>query len=391
MVDVPQVGVVVCSLARRPARLAFPPRPPSVSTRTTGGRSGRRSTRAPGAVSRTRRSALCHVAERAGARRHQPVRRRAPARSGREEPDGRQGRERGTTRRFFRLSGTARWLLGVASGPSLQHLKAMLAFVEQLDFSSVTAEVISSIFERLISRERRRDMGQHYTQPRVARSISRWAADDETLTYAGVSSGAGTFPGRGLRGAHGQGPRARRGARAGAWQRPRRVRDAPRRRQPRYSRYTGARTTLPCASGTRSTSVAATTSSTSPRTTGRRSWSGGPPPAWTGSSATPPYDEKPLDVDKARSSLHAIGGQAAVPVGDDRRQPRRLVRAPVGGAASPRRTTRPRAAGWPSPERQPRAVPRLAAPGMGRRHLAHLGRRLVLRRPRRHVRAPVQS
>ena len=40
-------------------------------------------------------------------------------------------------------------------------LKGLIAFVGQLDFTTVTSDVIGSIFERLISPERRHAMGQH--------------------------------------------------------------------------------------------------------------------------------------------------------------------------------------------------------------------------------------
>jgi hypothetical protein len=94
---------------------------------------------------------------------------------------------------IFGLSVIARWVLQNGGHPVLMHWKQLFSFVELLDFGAVTAEVIGAIFERLISPERRRDMGQHYTQSRLARSMSKWAVDRDDMTYADVASGAGTF------------------------------------------------------------------------------------------------------------------------------------------------------------------------------------------------------
>src|SRR5262249_21248232 len=41
--------------------------------------------------------------------------------------------------------------------------------------------------------ERRHEMGQHYTNARVARSMSRWALRDESDVVADLACGAGTF------------------------------------------------------------------------------------------------------------------------------------------------------------------------------------------------------
>ena len=91
------------------------------------------------------------------------------------------------------LSPIASFVLSNGGLPALQHWKDLVAFVDQLDFSAVTSDVIGAIFERLISPERRYAMGQHYTNARVARSMSRWVVRRPTDNIADVSCGAGTF------------------------------------------------------------------------------------------------------------------------------------------------------------------------------------------------------
>jgi hypothetical protein len=94
---------------------------------------------------------------------------------------------------IFELSPIADYVLANGGAPALQHWKDLIGFVDQLDFTAVTSDVIGSIFERLISPERRYAMGQHYTNARVARSMSRWALRNESDIVADMACGAGTF------------------------------------------------------------------------------------------------------------------------------------------------------------------------------------------------------
>lgn len=94
---------------------------------------------------------------------------------------------------IFELSPSASWSVANGGKPVLERWKELLSFVELLDVEQLESDVIGGIFERLISPERRRAMGQHYTQTRIARSMSRWAVRDATDTVADVACGAGTF------------------------------------------------------------------------------------------------------------------------------------------------------------------------------------------------------
>src|SRR5207253_8254683 len=91
------------------------------------------------------------------------------------------------------LSPAAQWVVLNGGAPVLQHWKDLFAFVEQLDFTSVSSDVIGSIFERLISPERRHAMGQHYTVARVAQSMSKWMVRTAADVIADAACGAGTF------------------------------------------------------------------------------------------------------------------------------------------------------------------------------------------------------
>ena len=99
----------------------------------------------------------------------------------------------GDYRDNFGLSPAAVWVLSHGGDPVLQLWKNLFAFVEQIDFTSVSSDVIGTIFERLISPERRHEMGQHYTNARVAQSVSRWAVLESTDVVADIACGAGTF------------------------------------------------------------------------------------------------------------------------------------------------------------------------------------------------------
>lgn len=94
---------------------------------------------------------------------------------------------------IFELSPIAEYVLANGGAPALRHWKDLIGFVDQLDFTAVTSDVIGSIFERLISPERRHAMGQHYTNARVARSMSRWALRGDAAIIADIACGAGTF------------------------------------------------------------------------------------------------------------------------------------------------------------------------------------------------------
>lgn len=102
-------------------------------------------------------------------------------------------RESGDYDTIFDLSAAANWVLTNGGTGVLQHWKNLFDFVEQLDFTSVSSDVIGSIFERLISPERRHAMGQHYTDSRVTQSMSRWAVQTPDDHVADVACGAGTF------------------------------------------------------------------------------------------------------------------------------------------------------------------------------------------------------
>lgn len=94
---------------------------------------------------------------------------------------------------IFGLSAGAQWVLGIESA-SLRNL--WLGLFDALDgirFDEVTSDIIGVIFERLISAERRQDMGQHYTQSRLARAMTTWAIQSKDDVAVDFSAGGGTF------------------------------------------------------------------------------------------------------------------------------------------------------------------------------------------------------
>lgn len=91
------------------------------------------------------------------------------------------------------LSAIAKWVLDEAPAHSVAHWTALIGFVDGLDVTSISEDILGSIFERLNSPERRREMGQHYTQPRLARCMAQWGVTAGDLKTLDPACGAGTF------------------------------------------------------------------------------------------------------------------------------------------------------------------------------------------------------
>lgn len=94
---------------------------------------------------------------------------------------------------IFNLSRTAVWALSVNVNDIVDRWGNLFDAIAGIRFEEVNSEIIGVIFERLISAERRQDMGQHYTQPRLARAMVQWAVRSDDETVADLSSGGGTF------------------------------------------------------------------------------------------------------------------------------------------------------------------------------------------------------
>lgn len=102
-------------------------------------------------------------------------------------------RESGDYESILRLSNIGDWVLRSAPATTVRHWRSLLVFAERLDLERVSGDILGSIFERLISPERRREMGQHYTQPRLARSMAAWGVRGSSDLVLDPTCGAGTF------------------------------------------------------------------------------------------------------------------------------------------------------------------------------------------------------
>jgi hypothetical protein len=94
---------------------------------------------------------------------------------------------------IFELSAGARWVLGLENDALRTQWINLFDALGGVKFEEVTSEIIGVIFERLISAERRQDMGQHYTQSRLAKAMTTWgvtSADDLVVDFC---AGGGTF------------------------------------------------------------------------------------------------------------------------------------------------------------------------------------------------------
>jgi hypothetical protein len=94
---------------------------------------------------------------------------------------------------IFGLSEGAKWVLGIDSAPIRTQWINLFESLSAVKFEEVTSDIIGVIFERLISAERRQDMGQHYTQSRLAKAMTQWAVTQPDDLVVDFSAGGGTF------------------------------------------------------------------------------------------------------------------------------------------------------------------------------------------------------
>ncbi len=99
---------------------------------------------------------------------------------------------------IFTLSEGARFVLGVESDSLRALWLALFDVLDGVKFADINSEIIGVIFERLISSERRQDMGQHYTQSRLARAMTRWAVRSEDDKVVDFCAGGRHLSRRGL-------------------------------------------------------------------------------------------------------------------------------------------------------------------------------------------------
>lgn len=94
---------------------------------------------------------------------------------------------------IFGLSKGAQHVLGIESRNLRALWLELFAALDGVRFDEVNSEIIGVIFERLISADQRQEMGQHYTQTRLARAMTTWAiqsSDDRAVDFC---AGGGTF------------------------------------------------------------------------------------------------------------------------------------------------------------------------------------------------------
>lgn len=94
---------------------------------------------------------------------------------------------------IFGLSEGAKYVLGIESQTLRSIWMELFSALVGVRFDEVNSEIIGVIFERLISADQRQEMGQHYTQTRLARAMVAWAvqgADDVVVDFC---AGGGTF------------------------------------------------------------------------------------------------------------------------------------------------------------------------------------------------------
>ncbi|WP_165399871.1 HsdM family class I SAM-dependent methyltransferase [Xylanimonas ulmi] len=94
---------------------------------------------------------------------------------------------------IFGLSAGAQYLLGIESQTLRWLWLELFAALDGVRFDEVNSEIIGVIFERLISSDQRQEMGQHYTQSRLARAMTAWAVQGPDDRVVDFCAGGGTF------------------------------------------------------------------------------------------------------------------------------------------------------------------------------------------------------
>lgn len=94
---------------------------------------------------------------------------------------------------IFGLSEGAKYLLGIESDTLRRLWLELFAALDGVRFEEVNSEIIGVIFERLISADQRQEMGQHYTQTRLARAMTAWAVQSPDDLVVDFCAGGGTF------------------------------------------------------------------------------------------------------------------------------------------------------------------------------------------------------
>lgn len=94
---------------------------------------------------------------------------------------------------IFGLSECAKYILGIESQTLRALWLELFAALDGVRFEEVNSEIIGVIFERLISADQRQEMGQHYTQTRLARGMTTWAITSPDDMVVDFCAGGGTF------------------------------------------------------------------------------------------------------------------------------------------------------------------------------------------------------
>lgn len=101
--------------------------------------------------------------------------------------------ESGDYESIFSLSPIAAWVMEASPAHTTPTWRALFGFIERVDVTDISSDVLGVIFERLISPHRRHEMGQHYTPPRIARAMARWGVRSAETIALDPACGAGTF------------------------------------------------------------------------------------------------------------------------------------------------------------------------------------------------------
>ena len=94
---------------------------------------------------------------------------------------------------IFGLSEGAKYVLGIESNTLRTLWLELFSALDGVRFDEVNSEIIGVIFERLISTDQRQEMGQHYTQTRLARAMTAWAVQEPDDVAVDFCAGGGTF------------------------------------------------------------------------------------------------------------------------------------------------------------------------------------------------------
>lgn len=85
------------------------------------------------------------------------------------------------------------WVLGVVNNPLSRALEVAMMLLSRFDFTTVRGDILSGIYDRFLDAKKRKEMGEYYTPPSIARYMVRRLNPQAGEAICDPACGSGTF------------------------------------------------------------------------------------------------------------------------------------------------------------------------------------------------------